>query len=118
MSQPLNKTHKSPNDYQLIYAWGLLVIIDYLESEQRLLLWTSRIVAEAPVYPNAEPHQPSAEPDPFQLSLSVLQIWTKIFKGNTSWRLVNILGESLELLVSMMQDGFIWTGVMDKNFSV
>ncbi|PLB50823.1 hypothetical protein P170DRAFT_455226 [Aspergillus steynii IBT 23096] len=86
------------------------------ESEQRLLLWTSRIVAEAPVHPiqarTARGSSGSGEElEPFRLGLCVIQIWAKIFKGNTSWRLVNILGESLELLASMMQNGSIWTEV-------
>lgn len=82
-----------------------------LESEQRLLLWISRIVAEAPIHPDS-PSNSGAEIDPFQLGLCVVRIWAKIFKGNTSWRLVNILGESLELLASMMQNGSMWTEVM------
>ncbi|KAI9374892.1 hypothetical protein BJX61DRAFT_237790 [Aspergillus egyptiacus] len=86
------------------------------ESEQRLLLWTSRIVAESPVHPShaqtaAGSSNPATELDPFALGLRVVQIWARIFKGNTSWRLVNILGESLELLASMMQNGSLWSNV-------
>ncbi|KAE8153648.1 fungal-specific transcription factor domain-containing protein [Aspergillus avenaceus] len=83
------------------------------ESEQRLLLWTNRIVAEA--FPHSSTGEAAgpvgADLNPFKLGLNVLQIWTRIFKGNTSWRLVNILGESLEMLASMMSNGSIWTDV-------
>ncbi|RAL11847.1 uncharacterized protein BO97DRAFT_346074 [Aspergillus homomorphus CBS 101889] len=95
------------------------------ESEQRLLLWTSRIVAEAPVHPYqgqvaARLTNPGTELDTFQLGLRVIQIWAQIFKGNTSWRLVNILGESLEMLALMMQNGSLWThasGIASGDFT-
>ncbi|OJI82835.1 hypothetical protein ASPTUDRAFT_56838 [Aspergillus tubingensis CBS 134.48] len=88
-----------------------LIFMDTSESEERLLLWVRRIVAEAPVHPNQvlpAAVDSRAEPDPFHLGLRVVQIWAKIFKGNTSWRLVNILGESLDLLASMMENGSLW----------
>ncbi|KAE8418361.1 hypothetical protein BDV36DRAFT_161311 [Aspergillus pseudocaelatus] len=86
------------------------------EGEQRLLLWTSEIVSETSIHPMrartaAGPSNPGGELDPFRLGLYVVQIWARIFKGNTSWRLVNILGESLDILVSMMENGSIWTEV-------
>ncbi|RDW64475.1 uncharacterized protein DSM5745_09886 [Aspergillus mulundensis] len=80
------------------------------ESEHRLLLWIRCIVAEVPI-----PSNSGTELDPFELGLSVVRIWARIFKGNTSWRLVNILGESLEMLAGMMQSGSKWTALTDNT---
>lgn len=42
------------------------------------------------------------------VALAIIKIWARIFQGNTSWALINILGDSLELLASTMESENIW----------
>ena len=38
-----------------------------------------------------------------QLSVSVVRIWAKTFKGNTSWAIVDLIGSALELYAEMLE---------------
>ncbi|ROW09261.1 hypothetical protein VPNG_05873 [Cytospora leucostoma] len=71
------------------------------DSEERILHWVRRIVQEAWAVVDFDEDDnadiiPAVEPSPKILSFAVLKIWAHFFKGNTQWRFINMIGESLE----------------------
>lgn len=40
-----------------------------------------------------------------QLSIEVVRVWAKTFKGNTSWAIVDLIGSSLEMYGDMLEKG-------------
>ena len=45
-----------------------------------------------------------------QLSVAVVRVWSKTFKGNTSWAIVDMIGGALELYADMLEVDFEVTG--------
>ena len=37
------------------------------------------------------------------LSVAVVRVWAKTFKGNTSWAIVDLIGSALELYADMLE---------------
>jgi hypothetical protein len=37
------------------------------------------------------------------LSIAVVRVWSKTFKGNTSWAIVDMIGSALELYADMLE---------------
>ena len=78
-------------------------------TEKRTLLWLASMVAEA----SSEPGRPSVSDgfrilSPRSIALEVLRIWAVIFKGHTSWSIVNMLGQSLDIVADMIARNAIW----------
>lgn len=68
-----------------------------LENESRILRWTRCIVEEA--YSSIDLEDDSETPpnlEPAALGMAVLRLWARLFKRNTQWPFINILGQSLE----------------------
>lgn len=40
----------------------------------------------------------------YDLGLAVVRIWARVFQGNTSWALVNIIGCSLEMYADLCEN--------------
>lgn len=38
------------------------------------------------------------------LSVSVVRVWSKTFKGNTSWAIVDMIGSALEIYAGMLEE--------------
>lgn len=75
-----------------------LLLLILTGSEQRIIHWVKCIVEEAySVVDFDEDRELTVPQDPYQLGISVLQIWSRFFRGNTQWQFVNNLGISLEL---------------------
>ncbi|KAI9150754.1 Nicotinate catabolism cluster-specific transcription factor [Paramyrothecium foliicola] len=79
-------------------------------NEKRLLVWINSVVEEAQVdrciLNNL--HNENKTLTPRQLGLKVILAWATIFKGDTSWSIVTMLGESLELVAGMLEKEEIW----------
>ena len=44
--------------------------------------------------------------DPYrvtQLSVAVVRVWARTFKGNTSWAIVDMIGSALEIYADMLE---------------
>ena len=39
-----------------------------------------------------------------QLSVSVVRVWSKTFKGNTSWAIVDMIGTALEIYAESLEE--------------
>ena len=67
-------------------------------SERRIIHWVKCIVEEAYAVVDFDEERELTVPrEPYQLGIAVLHIWCRFFRGNTQWKFVNNLGESLEL---------------------
>ncbi|SPO00099.1 related to regulatory protein amdA [Cephalotrichum gorgonifer] len=72
------------------------------DSEDRILRWVRCIVEEAWAAVDFEDDEPEFRSDPGSLGLAVLKIWARLFKGNTQWRFINMIGLSLEKYREML----------------
>ncbi|KAJ5176915.1 uncharacterized protein N7482_002792 [Penicillium canariense] len=73
------------------------------ENESRILRWTQCIVEEA--YSSIDLEDESEVPpnlEPAALGMAVLRLWARLFKRNTQWPFINVLGQSLEHYMSML----------------
>ena len=74
----------------------------HLDSEDRILHWVRCIVEEAWAVVDFEDEEPEFRGDPRDLSFAVLKIWARLFKGNSQWRFINMIGLSLEKYREML----------------
>ncbi|KAF3395806.1 Transcriptional regulator [Penicillium rolfsii] len=73
------------------------------ENESRILRWTQCIVEEA--YSSIDLDDESEAPpnlEPAALGMAVLRLWARLFKRNTQWPFINVLGQSLEQYMAMI----------------
>jgi len=85
------------------------------EHERKLLLWVRSLLDETemtvPLNGDANDHTVLNESrellsDPHKLcalSVTVVRVWSKTFKGNTSWAIVDMIGSALELYADMLE---------------
>ena len=88
------------------------------EHEKKLLLWVRSMLDETEMaIPGDHPHrernngrlQNSTQEfleDPMkikQLSVAVVRVWAKTFKGNMSWAVVDLIGSALEIYADMLE---------------
>jgi len=85
------------------------------EHERKLLLWVRSLLDETemtiPLNGDANDHTVLNESrellDDDQkiktLSIAVVRVWSKTFKGNTSWAIVDMIGSALELYADMLE---------------
>ena len=98
------------------------------EHEKKLLLWVRSMLDETEMADQHQPHshhhgsggdsagrnsagrlQESTEEfleDPIKikgLSVAVVRVWAKTFKGNTSWAIVDLIGSALEIYADMLE---------------
>jgi hypothetical protein len=43
--------------------------------------------------------------DPRGLGFAVIKIWSRLFRKNTQWPFINVLGESLEQYLALIRPG-------------
>ncbi|RAH47865.1 uncharacterized protein BO95DRAFT_461615 [Aspergillus brunneoviolaceus CBS 621.78] len=72
-------------------------------NESRILHWTRCIVQEA--YDSLDPDKDETFPglDPTSLGLAVIQLWARLFRKNTQWPFINVMGESLEQYLDLIR---------------
>ncbi|EPS34421.1 hypothetical protein PDE_09385 [Penicillium oxalicum 114-2] len=73
------------------------------ENESRILRWTQCIVEEA--FSSVDLEDESEAPpnlEPAALGMAVLRLWARLFKRNTQWPFINVLGQSLEQYMAMI----------------
>ncbi|KAI2794013.1 hypothetical protein POX_a00603 [Penicillium oxalicum] len=73
------------------------------ENESRILRWTQCIVEEA--FSSVDLEDESEAPpnlEPAALGMAVLRLWVRLFKRNTQWPFINVLGQSLEQYMAMI----------------
>ena len=80
------------------------------EHERKLLLWVRSMLDETDMAVSPEENGLKAEQDFLQdqhkikqLSIAVVRVWAKTFKGNTSWAIVELIGSSLEIYADMLE---------------
>lgn len=82
------------------------------EHERKLLVWVRNILEEtemANLLP--EDSQIAASQELLEnegkirsLAISVVRVWSKTFKGNTSWAIVDMIGSSLEVYADLLEE--------------
>ncbi|KAJ6130270.1 hypothetical protein N7512_003050 [Penicillium capsulatum] len=73
------------------------------ENESRILRWVQCIVEEA--YSSIDMEDEArvpAGPEPAFLGMAVLKLWARLFRRNTQWPLINLMGQSLERYMTMI----------------
>ncbi|THC96406.1 hypothetical protein EYZ11_004103 [Aspergillus tanneri] len=75
------------------------------DNESRILYWTKCIVEEAYASMDLEEGETLPGPDPTSLGFAVIKLWARLFRKNTQWPFINILGESLEKYLALIQPG-------------
>lgn len=85
------------------------------EHERKLLLWVRSLLDETemtiPLNGDANEHTVLNESRELlddtnkmqALSVAVVRVWSKTFKGNTSWAIVDMIGSALELYADMLE---------------
>ncbi|KAJ9219649.1 transcriptional regulator family: C2H2 zinc finger and Fungal Specific TF [Paecilomyces variotii] len=78
------------------------------EHERKLVLWVKSMMDETDmaVDPTDSPEL-SFLNDPYkvkQLSVAVVRVWARTFKGNTSWAIVDLVGASLEVYADYLEN--------------
>ena len=88
------------------------------DHERKLLLWVRSLLNETEVKlpingeAQAKKEIPSSadlidDDDKLRiLSVSVVRVWSKTFKGNTSWAIVDMIGSALETFAEMLEEDF------------
>ncbi|KAK2742306.1 hypothetical protein FQN57_005394 [Myotisia sp. PD_48] len=77
------------------------------EHERKLLLWVKGMMDETDISMTLS----SATEADFlidsdlmrQLSVAVVRVWSRTFKGNTSWPIVDLIGSSLEIYAALLE---------------
>jgi hypothetical protein len=77
------------------------------DHERKLLLWIKSMMDETDmaVAPSDGPELEFVK-DPYkvkQLSVAVVRVWARTFKGNTSWAIVDLVGSSLEAYADLLE---------------
>ncbi|KAK8223993.1 fungal-specific transcription factor domain-containing protein [Phyllosticta capitalensis] len=85
--------------------------------EKRILLWVRSMLKEAQSSVDLLPPSANKEIEPRRMALIVLKIWGRIFQGNTSWALINTMGDSLELLTLSIEGGELWKQPLREDAS-
>ncbi|RAL12717.1 uncharacterized protein BO97DRAFT_344271 [Aspergillus homomorphus CBS 101889] len=72
-------------------------------NESRILHWTRCIVQEA--YDSLDLDREEIFPglDPTSLGLAVIQLWARLFRKNTQWPFINVMGEGLERYLDLIR---------------
>lgn len=85
------------------------------EHERKLLLWVRSLLDETemtvPLNSDANDHTVINESRELlddthkirALSIAVVRVWSKTFKGNTSWAIVDMIGTALEMYADMLE---------------
>ncbi|ETI23219.1 hypothetical protein G647_05017 [Cladophialophora carrionii CBS 160.54] len=85
------------------------------EHERKLLLWVRSLLDETemtvPLNGDANDHTVLNESRELlddtekmrQLSVAVVRVWSKTFKGNTSWAIVDMIGSALEIYADILE---------------
>ncbi|EXJ80575.1 hypothetical protein A1O1_08721 [Capronia coronata CBS 617.96] len=85
------------------------------EHERKLLLWVRSLLEETemtvPLNSDANDHTMIHESRELlddtrkmrALSVAVVRVWSKTFKGNTSWAIVDMIGTALEMYADMLE---------------
>ena len=86
------------------------------EHERKLLLWVRSLLDETemklPLNGDANDHAVVNEGKELledeeklrRLSVSVVRVWSRTFKGNTSWAIVDMIGSALELYADTLEE--------------
>ena len=86
------------------------------EHERKLLIWVRNILEETeiivPLDGDAEDTRVVNESQQLLaderkvrgLAVSVVRVWSKTFKGNTSWAIVDMIGSALEVYADLLED--------------
>ncbi|KAF3396149.1 hypothetical protein F1880_007112 [Penicillium rolfsii] len=77
------------------------------EHERKLLLWIKSMMDETDmaVDPPGAP-DPEFIANPYkvrQLSVAIVRVWARTFKGNTSWAIVDLVGSSLDAYADLLE---------------
>ncbi|KAF7587986.1 hypothetical protein BBP40_006463 [Aspergillus hancockii] len=75
------------------------------DNESRILNWTRAIVEEAYSSMDLEEGELVPSLDPGGLGVAVIKLWSRLFRKNTQWPFINILGESLEQYLALIRPG-------------
>ncbi|PLN78039.1 putative C2H2 finger domain protein [Aspergillus taichungensis] len=75
------------------------------ENESRILHWTRCIVQEAYDSMDLEEGEVIPSMDPSGLGVAVIKLWARLFRKNTQWPFINVLGDSLEKYLSLLRPG-------------
>lgn len=75
------------------------------ENESRILHWTRCIVQEAYDSMDLEEGEVIPSMDPGGLGVAVIKLWARLFRKNTQWPFINVLGDSLEKYLSLLRPG-------------
>lgn len=85
------------------------------EHEQKLLVWVRSMLDETemaiPIDGDQNGHHDQGDSKELlddsvkirHLSVAVVRVWAKTFKGNTSWAIVDLIGSALELYAEMLE---------------
>lgn len=78
------------------------------EHERKLLLWVKSMMDETEMVADVT-NTPELEflADFFkvrQLSVAIVRVWSRTFKGNTSWPIVDLIGEALEIYAGFLEN--------------
>ncbi|KAE8318002.1 hypothetical protein BDV41DRAFT_449303 [Aspergillus transmontanensis] len=77
------------------------------EHERKLLLWIKSMMDETDMAVDP-PGAPDVDflANPYkakQLSIAIVRVWARTFKGNTSWAIVDLVGSSLEAYADLLE---------------
>ncbi|PYH48759.1 uncharacterized protein BP01DRAFT_379163 [Aspergillus saccharolyticus JOP 1030-1] len=72
-------------------------------NESRILHWTRCIVKEAYDSLDLDKEETYPGSDPTSLGLAVIQLWARLFRKNTQWPFINVMGESLERYLDLIR---------------
>lgn len=96
----------------LLSRWLLLIPVTQAEQrltdhERKLLLWIKSMMDETDMAVDP-PGAPDAEflASPYkakQLSVAIVRVWARTFKGNTSWAIVDLVGSSLDAYADLLE---------------
>lgn len=78
------------------------------EHERKLLLWIKSMMDETEMAVDP-PGAPDLEfmANPYkvrQLSVAIVRVWARTFKGNTSWAIVDLVGSSLDAYADLLEN--------------
>jgi hypothetical protein len=87
------------------------------EHEKKLLLWVRSMLDETEMAVSPDAVEPEASggsgggeemfltdgPKIKKLSIAVVRVWAKTFKGNTSWAIVELIGASLDIYADLLE---------------
>ncbi|OJJ41688.1 hypothetical protein ASPWEDRAFT_100081 [Aspergillus wentii DTO 134E9] len=75
------------------------------ENENRILHWTRCIVQEAYSSMDLDDGDSLENLEPFSLGCAVIKLWARLFVRNTQWPFINVMGQSLERYLAIIQGG-------------